>query len=231
MNFIRASICYSYLYSPKNWLHRQSVAIKLHFIMLHLSCLPFMSSRQIFIFFIIFLCLYKSIGIYKHLSNYLNKSAIVFAFFLLINIKKYDKLTKYKTTGKIYKFCFFSHLVKQENTIKSDKLCFYLPLSIVRFVSIYLIYLLLIRCFLFTADCEKIVKVAIKECKSVNHFNIKFIFVIIISPQLINIIFEEVDIIKKSYILRNIRTNQLRSLKRAFIIFKQLLQQLLIIYT
>lgn len=229
MNFVKFSACYDYLHSPKSWLHYQNTKGKLYTLVVYLIYLPFVSLKQIFILFIIFLFLCQSISIGKYLKDYFYKNAIVFIFFLLISIKSYDEFKEYKASQRnIWHFCIFSNSISQNTkTNKLSTLHFYIPIPVVRFISIHLIYLILIRCFLLTTSCEKIIKETIRQRDHVSYFNAKFIFTTTVSSQFIKIIFEQANISKKSYALRDIKSYEIYHLKETLIMLTYFLQQFL----
>lgn len=81
MNFLNFSLSYEYLYSPTSWLHKQNDKLKILIFLLQLTFLPFIATKYLPIFFILFIYLYSSTYISNHLKSYLNTIIILFLFF------------------------------------------------------------------------------------------------------------------------------------------------------
>lgn len=217
MNFIELSTSYSYIYSPKSWLHFQNRKIKISIISLALACLPFASTQYILISFAIMLCVYTSINKSKYFKGYLYKSIMVCTFLLLINIKNYTKSKvneiKDRHVLKVSLFSIFSkNNIGKISSLKND--CLYMPTSIIRFTVIYILYLVSTRCLLFTTQYTIITEVSLKALKSVeNYTSTSFSFTSTISAQFLKVIFEQIDTMHTSYILRKGCLNKKKDFK------------------
>jgi hypothetical protein len=232
MNFVKLSTSYEHLYSPKSWLHFQDKRLKMTAVLIQLICLPVISLKHILIVFLAALLLCRSINIPKSLRKYFRKNIMIFTFFLLISIKKYSVSSINKADNRHILQVYPLNCLNEQsvNAVRQPgNSFFYLHASVLRLIAIHSIYLILVRCLLLTTSYEDIVKIALMGLiYSQDYSNVKFIFIIMASSQFLKIIFEQMENMRVSCILRNINISQVNLLKITFVIFTSLLRQLAI---
>ena len=211
MNFIKASISCRYLYSPISWLHLQNGKAKFYINIIQLSYLTIAPLKNILFSFIITILLLKSIKAPKHIARYFYENFALFAFFIIMSAKHSDQ---YKTNNskkrpvlKIYLNQDYSilNLTKKSYTEKSF---FYIPISLVRLVAIHLIHLVSAKYLMLTTRDEHIMQLVLGKIANSHMPSIKkLIFTTTVSPQFLEIIFDEIDAIKMSILIRNCQPN------------------------
>ncbi len=232
MNFIELYASCNYLHSPKNWLHFQNSIAKFYIIQIKLICLLFISLKHILFLFIVLLVLHQSINIPRQIKNCMHKSIVISIIFLFVSIKQHKKHEINELDRRcIWKIYPFNRLNKGSivtvNTLKNS--CLYLPMSIVRFIVIHLIYLVLIRFLLLTTKHESITKTLLgksQHAKDCN--NMQFIFGTMTSSQFLKVIFERLEAMRISFIFRASGLNYKGALKENLALYISFLSQLLI---
>lgn len=108
-------------------------------------------------------------------------------------------------------------------------LYFYIPLSIIRLLSINFIYLFLIKFLLLTTHYEQIIKILIINLKHItpNSFQ-KISFEIIIAAQFLKIIVKEIKILKMAYKIRNPKSQHKYLSKEQLLTYWLLIRQLVL---
>lgn len=213
MNLIQSSILYNYLYSPKSWLHNKTNKTKICIILCCLICLPYMSLYQIFYTLFILLCLYKSITIPNLFNKNLKKTALVLLFFIIVNIQNSQILTSNLITHRKYIQIFPLNkflLVRKEIHHSMELPPSYLvSLSFIRLMSIHFTSLLIIRLLLMTTLYENILYLFFKYLyKKTNHISQSFFYEVNIAIEFIQAIFQYLELIKYSYIIRFLYFNR-----------------------
>ena len=212
-DFIKYSISYAYLYSPISWLHKQNSQGKIYIVLIQLIFLPYISFKYLYLFFILFICLYLSINIPENFKNYFNITIIILSFFLFISVR-YNNLEDYNTvhTRKIIRIDSLYNLsIFNKNNSQYDLYSvgfFYIPVSILRLLGINFIYLFLIKFLLLTTHYEKIIRIILHDTNYLTNFPIKKInFEIMISSQFLKVILKQLETIKIAYVIRNLAFN------------------------
>jgi len=235
MNFIKSSIFYDYLYSPKSWLHKQNNKIKIYICFIQLFFLPYSSFIYLTIFSISLLLLYNSTYVPNSIKNYLKRMIIFFIIFLIINIEQRD-LTKYnqvshRQTLQIFPLNKFT-LFNGKNGLKSSRfssLYFYLPISIIRLLTINIIYLFFIKILLLTTHYNEIIKFILVKIKK--HLKTPATILnleVMISSQFLNIICYQIEILKIAYITRDIKLNMRHSIRESILTCILFIEQLIL---
>lgn len=227
MNLMKSLIFHDYLYSPKSWLHQQSSQIKMYAVILQLLILPCLSLQYIFIFFFFCFYLYRSVCLHKNLKDYCQRIIILFTFFLFISIQYNTNITN-KRLVQIYPI-YHLHNINNIFTKTISSYCLYLPISIIRLLSINLIYLLLMKFLLLTTNYEQLINNILNHFKYLNIFSIsKLKFEIMISTQFLKVIFKQIEEIKIAYLIRNIKSNRTYLFKDNLLICFFFIKQFLI---
>ena len=200
MNFIQSSILYNYLYSPKSWLHNKSTITKVFTIFCGLIYLPYMSIHQISFILLFLLCLYKSIKIPNLINKNIKKMALIFLFFIIINIQDESTLTISLLTERQY-----LQIYPLDNSTQSFPK-YLISLSFIRLLSIHFISLVVIKLLLMTTLYENILFLFFNYLyRRSGQIYQKIFFEINIAIEFIHLIFKQLEIIKYSYILRFLR--------------------------
>ena len=213
MNLIQSSILYNYLYSPKSWLHNKTNKTKIITVLCCLIYLPYMSLYQIFYTLFILLCLYKSITTPNFINKNLKKTALVFLFFIIVNIQDSQVLTsnliphrKYIQIFPLNKFLFIKGEIHR--SIKSSP-NYLISLSFIRLMIIHFTSLLIIRLLLITTLYENILYLFFKYLyKKTNQIYQSFFYEVNIAIEFVEAIFQYLELIKYSYIIRFLHFNR-----------------------
>lgn len=235
MSFIKSSIFYEYLYSPKSWLHKQDNKFKIYIFFIQLFVLPYSSFIYLTLFSICISILYSFTYIPNNLKNYLKKMIIFFMFFLIINIEQED-ISNYSilSNRKTIKISPLDKLIvfKSKNKItfsQFSSLSFYLPISIIRLLSIHIIYLFFIKILLLTTHYNQIIKIFLIKIKKSLKLQTKILNLeIMISSQFLNIICYQTEIIKIAYITRDVNLSLKYDIKENILIYICFIQQLVL---
>lgn len=222
MNFLKFSILYAYLYSPKNWLHRQNSVVKACLFFINSVFLPYMPIKYIIILCIGLLFIYMCTYIPIQLSHYFNNIIFIFIFFIFINIQRKSQIIPelliHRHYIKIYtqNNHFINNFQQKDMSISQS---YYLPISLLRLLSINLIYLFLMKLLLMTTKYEKIVRTYLNLLyKYANKYTQQLVFEVQVANQFLKIILRQVEIIKTTYTIRSIKSkNILLSQKKLFI--------------
>ena len=219
MNFIKASISSRYLYSPISWLHLQNEKAKFYINIIQLAYLTVAPLKNILFFFIITILLLKSIKAPKYIARYFYENFALFAFFIVISAKHSDQYkannSKKRPILKIYLNwnCSIVDLTKKSYTEESF---FYIPISLLKLVTIHLIHLVSTKYFMLTTRDERVMQLMLGKIANSHVPNIKkLIFITTASPQFLEIIFEEIDAIKVSILIRNYRPNYMHIIQNS----------------
>ena len=226
MSLIKLLVFYDYLYSPKSWLHKLSSQIKMHTIILLLLILPYMPLQYIAIYFFLCAYLHRFIYIHKHLKMYYKSIVLLFTFFLCISIQ-YSPIN---TTKRLIQICPLNYFNINNNILVNQILscCFYLPASVVRLLSINIVYLFLMKLLLLTTIYEELVNHILNYLKYlVNSSTNQLKFEVMISAQFLKAILKHIEKIRIGYLIRNIRFNKWYIFKDNLYINFFFLQQLL----
>lgn len=234
MNFIKSLIFYDYLYSPQSLLHKQNNKLKIYIYFIQLLFLPYISLKYLTIFFIILSILYKFIYIPANLKNYLCKITLFFIIFLIISIEKKNiiscNLNNNRKVLLIYPLkitnFYTDNFYLSFNRI--PLFSFYLPISIIRLLSINFLYLIILKLLLLTTHYHQIIKIILAHLKKYTNFSTKILKLeLLISSQFLNIICYQIEIIKTIYITRNIRLCIKYNLKENLYMYFYFVQKLL----
>lgn len=235
MSFIKSSIFYEYLYSPKSWLHKQNNKFKIYACFIQLFFLPYSSFFYLNLVFFILLLLYNSINVPKSVKKYLKKMMIFFICFLLVNIEQ-KNINDYNliSTRKIFKVfpinnITLSYFNKEISLKKVSSSYFYLPVSIIRLLTINIVYLFVIKLLLLTTHHNNIIKcILVKIKKFIKSPEIILNLEIMISSQFLNIICYQIEVLKIAYITRNIKLTKKNNIKENIAIYIFFIKQLLL---
>jgi len=232
MSFIKSSIFYEYLYSPKSWLHKQNNKFKIYICFIQLSFLPYGSFMYLTLFFIGLSSLYNSTYVPDNVKNYLKKMIIFFIIFLIINIE-HKKITKYNIVSTRRTLQIFpldnSILFYSKNKQPLNQLIYlYLPISIIRLLSINILYLFFIKILLLTTHYDQIIKIILIQIKRSLKLTTQILNLeIMISSQFLNIICYQIEILKTANTTRDIKFNIKHNIKENLLIYIFFIQQLI----
>ena len=232
MTLIQSSILYNYLYSPINWLHRQSVSVKICAFLFFLIYLPYTSLDKIFYLSIILFMFYLSINIPKIIVNNINNLAIIFLFFTITNIQNEFTLTSKILIDRDYiqiyplKVSIFTQIQTGSLEILSNS--YFISTSFIRLLSINLISLLIMKLLLLTTFYESLLLFFFKYLYKIpNKFCKKSFFEINIAIEFIQVIFKQLETIQCSFVIRFLQLNKKFSYQEYltiyFFCFKQLI--------
>ena len=227
MSLIKLLIFYDYLYSPKSWLHKPSSQTKIYTIILLLLTLLYMPLHYIAIYFFLCVYLHKFIYIHKHLKNYYKKTTLLFTFFLCISIQH----NPINTTKRLIQIGPVNYFNSSNNTLVNQifSCSFYLPVSVVRLLSISIIYLFLMKLLLLTTIYEELINHILNHFKNlINSSKNQLKLEVMISTQFLKAIFKHIEEIRISYLIRNIQFNEWYWFKDNLYISVFFLQQLLL---
>ena len=233
MNLIQSSVLYNYLYSPKSWLHSRTNKTKIFTISCCLIYLPYMSLYQIFCTLLILLCLYKSIKMPNLINKNLKKTALIFLFFITINVQDSQMLTSnlviHRKYIQIYPLNKFLLIKKEMHNSIELPLSYLISLSFIRLLSIHFISLLIIRLLLITTLYENILYLFFKDLyRKTNQIYQSFFYEVNIAIEFIQAIFQYLELIKYSYIIRFLHFNRSISFIEHLIIHFFCIKQLII---
>ena len=243
MNLLKSSILHEYLYSPKTWLHKQNIYSKVYFVLVILVYLPYIKILYILFFLFIAFFAYNSFYKPKELSLYLSRIVTIFFILLTISIENQQQFIQGTMQSrryiKIYPILTTNiNLVDTDNYLKYFLFCkyndaYYLPTSLFRLLVINFLYLLLMKILLLTTIYQKIIKCFLNFTygQAINTVQ-KISFEIQTSIQFLNIIFNEIKIIKIAYNTRNVQIQSFKSFQQYLHLYFACIHQLLInIYT
>lgn len=228
MSFIKSSIFYEYLYSPKSWLHQQNNKFKIYICFIQLFFLPYSSFIYLHLFCFSLFVLYNSIYVPNNVKNYLKRMIIFFLIFLIMNIEQKD-INNYKliNTRRIIKI-FPSDKFRLDSS-ECPSSYFYLSRSIIRLLTINIVYLFFLKLLLLTTHYNEIIKfILVKIKRSLKLPAAILNLEVMLSSQFLNIICYQIEILKIAYITRNMKLHIKDSIKENISISIFFIQQLLI---
>lgn len=235
MNFIKLSVLYTYLYSPKSWLHKQNNVTKIYIFLISLICLPYMSIQYICIFLIGLVYVYKSTYFPVQLNHYFSNIISIFIFFLLINIQHKKQLIPEILTNRNYIQIyppdnhFFFYINDEQRYEISYNQSYYLSTSLLRLLSIQFIYLCLMKLLLLTTSYDKIIQIALNQLdKYINNSTQRLAFEIQVSIQFLKIILKQLELIKIAYVIRAIQLEKGPFCQNNLFLYFFCIQQLII---
>ena len=235
MSFIKSSIFYEYLYSPKSWLHQKNNKFKIYICFIQLFFLPYSSFIYLKFFCLSLFILYNSIYVPNSVKNYLKRMMIFFMLFLAMNIEQKD-INNYHliSNRQIIKIFPSDKLMILYNKNQFDisefsSLYFYLPISIIRLLTINIVYLFFIKILLLTTHYNDVIKFILVKIKRSLRLPARILNLeVMISSQFLNIICCQIEILKIAYITRNINLNIKNNIKENISIYIFFIQQLLL---
>ena len=207
MNFVKLSIYYQYIYSPKSWLHKNNNKYKVFCVFLQLLTLPYCSLTHIL---------------------YLTILAIVILIFTKIPTQEHKFLQfSIPCFGFIYLFLKLLHLRKDNNiyiklflyfkSIYTILVSISIPLQ--KLISICIAYLFIIKINLLTVQYEETIYLLFSNLILKNKKIYLYIyFMIIICSQFIQIILIEADKKRLAYLIRGIKSINARPIIQMVII-------------
>lgn len=233
MNLIQSSLLYNYLYSPKSWLHNKNNKKKTFTIFCCLIYLPYMSLYQIFCSLFILLCLFKSVKTPKFINKHFKKTALIFLFFIILNIEKKELLTNNTVIHRKYIHIFPLNqslsIKKNINNLIESTSSYLISLSFIRLLSIHFLSLIMIKLLLMTTLYENILSLFFKYLyKNTNQIYKHLFYEVNIAIEFIEAIFEYLELIKNSYIIRFLHFNKKISFTEHLIIYFFCIRQLII---
>lgn len=232
MNFLKFSILYAYLYSPKNWLHEQNNITKIYIFLINLVCLPYMSIKYISVFCLGLMSMYTFTYTPIQLRRYFYSIIFIFLCFILINIQKKDQIIPELLINRDYiqihpQYNYF--ISYNQNKEISCHQSYHLPVSLLRLLSINLIYLFLMKLFLMTTNYDKIIRTYLHLfCKYINKSNQRLTFEVQVANQFLKIILSQVDIVKTTYIIRFMQLKRRRISEKKLYAYLFCIQQLIV---
>jgi len=209
MNFIKSSLLYNYLYSPKSWLHKQRSFFKIFFVLIYLSILPYLPIKAVYYSLIICLLIYNSIYIPLELNNYLCQIICFFSFLILISIQDKAKISiELIKKRRYYQLnSLFNYFHKNKHNIKINKSYlnqdYSLPISLVRLLTINFSYLIFTKLLLMTTQYKDIIRFFLSNCQ--NYILQRLAFEVQVAIQFINIILRQIKIMRIAYTTRTIK--------------------------
>lgn len=230
MNFVKLSTSHEYLYSPKSWLHNQNIALKMVIMVTHLILLPFAPLKSLLLFFLPLLTLYKSMNLPHDIKKYFYTTFAASSLFLLLSIQRNDMYQSNQPGTRQMIHLYIPNSYRAIDMLLNKRMnltCLYLPLSTVRFISLHLIYLILVRYLLITTSHESITRTALIKYGQRKYFSIKFIFVTVMSSYFIKNFFQQIKAVKISYILRSADSNTMNAARVILLIHLPYLRQFL----
>lgn len=235
MDFIKFSIFYAYLYSPKNWLHKQHNTTKIYIFLISLTCLPYMPMKYIFVFFIGSICIYIYTYTPVQFNRYFYNIVSIFIFFILINIQQKNQITSEVMLSRNYTHIYpqnnyIIHYAQEKNIFFNQP--YYLSISLIRLLVINLIYLFLMKFLLMTTNYEKIIQTYLTFFyKCINKFIERLTFEVKVAIQFLKITLKQLEIVKTTYITRSIQSQRrILSSKKIFAYFLCIQQLIVNIY-
>jgi len=235
MSFIKSSIFYEYIYSPKSWLHQQNHKFKIYICFIQLFFLPYSSFIYLKFFCLSLFILYNSIYVPNSVKNYLKRMMIFFMLFLAMNIEQKDinnyHLISNRQIIKIFPSdkLMILHKKNKFDISEFSSLYFYLPISIIRLLTINIVYLFFIKILLLTTHYNDVIKFILVKIKRSLRLPARILNLeVMISSQFLNIICCQIEILKIAYITRNINLNIKNNIKENISIYIFFIQQLLL---
>ena len=231
MDFLKFSILYAYLYSPKNWLHRQNSITKIYIFLINLVCLPYMPIKYVIVVCIGLISMFTYIYIPIKLSRYFYSIIFIFIFFILINIQQKSQIIPQLLLNRHYVQIYPQgnyFINSNQNQDISFNQSYHLPVSLLRLLSINLIYLFLMKLFLMTTNYEKIIRTYLHLfCKYINRPNQHLTFEVQVANQFLKIILSQVEIVRTTYVIRSIQCKRRRISRKKLCVYLFCVQQLI----
>lgn len=222
MHFLKLLIFHDYLYSPKNWLHKQNNVFKNFIIFTQLITLPYLSSWKLFLFIIFYFFVYKQIHLSIKSTFYIYRLAFIFSLFNSLNLQSQQQILKLENYDRNY-LLIYNH----KNTINNFYLFYGIPISLIRFSQIYFLYLIMMKILVLTTNQKDIIHCLFTSCKrDTVYFMPKLRFEIQIALNFLSIILEQIQIMQLGYSTRSLMCKSLRYHKDNFTILFFDLQQL-----
>lgn len=234
MNFIKFSIFYEYLYSPISWSHKQNIQTKMVITIVQLILLPYIKLKYIFCIFMTCCYIYNFTYLPKNFKLYLKNTILLFTFFLLISIHSKNQSNNRSYNNAVIQIypLHALYLLNINTCQRINELplySLYIPLSILRLLSIHLVYLFLIKFLLLTTNYEQMIQIILRNIQSLtNHIPNQLKLEIMISSQFLKTIFKQIKILKIAYITRNIKLNKRYIIKHILTIYLLFIEQLII---
>lgn len=232
MDFLKFSILYAYLYSPKDWLHKQNSITKIYIFLINLVCLPYIPIKYIFVFCIGLMSLYTYTYIPIQLSRYFYGIIFIFICFILINIQQKDQIIPELLLNRDYIQIYPQDNYFINSNQNKDISCnqsYHLSVSLLRLLSINLMYLFLMKLFLMTTNYEKIIRTYLHLfCKYINKSNQQLIFEVQVANQFLKIILSQVEIVKTTYTIRSMQFKRRQIFQTKLCVYLFCIRQLIV---
>ena len=227
MSLLKASIFNNYIYSPKSWLHKQNIFLKLIFIVVSLVSASYMSSLYLFVTIFLYLLIYKSLKVPSNIESYLLKIFIFFNCILITNMQSQEQVFKESYFNRKYVIIFYSlqhyvQIIKNQDQVDLlNSSSYYVPLSIIRLLSLNFLYLIVMRTLLLTTTYFKILSLLIYHCPfNKKLFIQKLIFETQVAVNFLSIILKQIQDYRIASLTRAImRSNRKGTLSNVFIYF------------
>jgi hypothetical protein len=231
MNFVKLSMSYEYLYSPKSWLHNQNISRKIATMIAHLILLPFIPLKHLLLLFFLLLIVYKSINLPSDMQKYFYAALTISSFFLLVSMQKNDMChSSQSNTRQVLRFYTpnFCHAIDMLANKWPHIICLCIPRSTTHLIILHFIYLILIRCLLITTNQESIIRTVLIRYGRRKCFSIKFIFTTMVSSYFLKILFQQIKEVKISCILRSADINTVNTARVILLMYLSYLKQFLV---
>lgn len=226
MNFIKLSVFYDYLHSPTSWLHKIKTDIKFYISIIYLLVLPYTSLQYIILHLLFFIILYKSLYIPKNFRDFCQNMIILFLFFILISI---DYNCKININDFQHDTIISINTLNIKKQILNYTYNIYISVSMLRILIINLIYLLFTKFLLLTTPYNKITQIISKKIKYSTFYSLdKISFKINIAAQFLHVIYKEIGIFKKAYIIRNSKCYSIYFFKDIVSVYYMIIKQLVL---
>ena len=209
MTVLKLLMFHDYLYSPKNWLHKQPKVFKIVIIFIKLSLLPYLSFSNLFFFTLFYLLISEFTYNSTRIGNHLYRMFFVFSIFTILNFQSEHQILKEENCNRNYLFiCHYRKNIEQDT---SDRLVilYGLPISLIRLSKISFLYVTIIKLLVFTTSQKDIIRYLFKPFhKYKKKLSQRFLFEIQVSLNFLNIIFNQIEIMQVAYIIRSILYKQ-----------------------
>jgi len=228
MNFLKLLVFHEYLYSPKNWLHKQHNVFKNFIIFIQLITLPYLPFWHLLLYTILYLFVYENIGLSPKFKIHAYKMFFILSSFTILGIQSQQQILKKENCGRNYILIYHQISNRRKNILSDFYLLYGFSISSIRLSQIYLLYLIMMKLLVLTTKQKDILYCFFMFFKNnISYYIPKFIFEIQISLNFLNIIPKQIEIMQIRYSTRSLIVKPLSYNKENLTIFLLNMQQLI----
>lgn len=228
MHFFQTLVVHNYLYSPKGWLHKQRNILKVLFVFISITIIPYICLFKILICITIYLLLYKINSFPSIITSSLYNLFSFIVCFLAISIENEQKIFQNYNIGRKYVIILpvTENFLQEIKNTQMYKPTFGLPLTLVRLLSITYFYLTATKILLLTTTHQNIIQCFMNNINQYVKISYqRLMFECQISITFLNTMFQQIEQIRESIFIRKVKFKRSFSFRNYLVLYHFSLQR------